>query len=213
MRDRTCRENKKRKYERKTLCGGGAKDRRARSYNNIIYIYILYVRIYSYTQYAIWISNRWLVRLRRGCLYTYIWPLNDAFCVLCENSHIHTVCRRRNNLLNLSGAHTRTRGILDEGKVRRRHALGVDTFNRIAFRLRTPSAFVCVRIGHFFLFLLLFFLYIRADAIFYRPTHYAQASGAICPVARSAADPFNNVPGCRCQFPTLFNKPSAGTVS
>jgi len=89
---------------------------------------------------------------------------------------------------------------------------------------RTPSAFarVCVRVGHFFSFFF-FFLYtiyiiymcvcVCVDAIFYRPTHYAQASGAICPVGRSAADPFNNVPGCRCQFPTLFNKPSAGTVS
>lgn len=85
---------------------------------------------------------------------------------------------------------------------------------------RTPSAFasVCVRVGHFFSFFFFFLytiyiIYVCVDAIFYRPTHYAQASGAICPVGRSAADPFNNVPGCRCQFPTLFNKPSTGTVS
>lgn len=93
-------------------------------------------------------------------------------CILCfmgkyTHTHTHTYseCRHRNNLLNLSEAHTHTRtlGILqqDEGEVRRRHALGVDTFNRIAFRL--PNA-KCVRsrlcaCRAFFLFLLLLFIY------------------------------------------------------
>lgn len=158
-------------------------------------------------------------------IYIYIWPLNDAFCVLWENTHTQTpilcVATATIYLTYPKHTHTRTLGILqDEGEVHRRHALGVDTFNRIAFRLpnaKCVRARLCACRAFFSLssssFYTRYTLYMCVDAIFYRPTHYAQASGAICPVGRSAADPFNNVPGCRCQFPTLFNKPSAGTVS